>query len=150
MISILNRLLGPSLFLGEVGPRSAWRIIGWWEVCRVAFNLIVGIAGLVTLATGILAMGIANAFLETPLHRLDPPLFFFALIYAVAANLCYTGGWLAELVCRRMWPATRGDLAPLWLRLGLVFSIFVTLLPAVLAVAFAVHAILTRQPLIAT
>lgn len=149
MTAILDRFLGASLFEREVGPRSAWRIVGWWEARRVAFNLIVGIAGLVTIATGTLALGIANAFLEKPLHRPDPPLFFFALIYAVAANLCYTGGWLAELVCRRMWPATRGDLAALWLRLGLVFSILVTLLPAFLAVAFALHAILTHRPLIA-
>jgi len=56
MIAILNRLLGSSLFFGEVGPRSAWRIIGWWEVRRVAFNLIVGITGLVK---GIPALGSA-------------------------------------------------------------------------------------------
>jgi len=33
-------------------------------------------------------------------------------------------------------------------RLGLVFSILVTLLPAVFAMGFALHAFLTRRPLI--
>lgn len=149
MTSILNRFLGPSLFESEDGPRSAWQVIGWWEVRRVAFNLVVGIAGILTIATGALALGTANAFLQTPLHRPDPPLFFFVLVYAVLANLCYTGGWVAELACRRLWPATRGDLAAVSFRLGLLFSILVTLLPAFLAVAFAVHAILTHNPLIA-
>lgn len=149
MNAIINRLLGPSFFETEAGQRTVWQVIGWWEVRRVAFNLVVGIAGMLTIATGALALGTANAFLQTPLHRPDPPLFFFVLVYGVLANLLYTGGWMAELACRRMWPSTRGHLAPVSLRLGLVFSILVTLLPAIFAVTFAVHAILTHRPLIA-
>jgi hypothetical protein len=93
-------------------------------------------------------MSVTNAFLETPLHRPDPPLFLFVLAYAVVVNLFYTGGWWVELVGRRLWPAMEGDLPVLAFRLGLVLSILVTTLPAVLATAFAVHAILTRRPLI--
>lgn len=148
MSAIFEKFLGSSLFECEAGSRSAWQVIGWWEVRRVAFNLVVGIAGIITVATVVLALGTANAFLHSPLHRPDPPLFFFVLVYAVLANFCYTFGWVVELACRRCWPATRGELGALWLRLGLWFSVLVTLLPAAIAVAFAVHAIFTRRPLI--
>ena len=148
MNRILTRLLGTSFFQRPTGMTSAWETIGWWETRRVPFNLIVGIVGIMTIATGTLAMSVANAFLETPLHRPDPPLFFFALAYAVVVNLFYTGGWVVELVWRRLWPTTEDALPALAFRLGLVLSILVTTLPAVLATAFAVHAILTRRPLI--
>jgi len=147
--AILSRLFGASLFHREPAIATPWAIVGWWEVRRVPFNLIVGMVGIVTVATGSLAMSVTNAFLETPLHRPDPPLFFFALIYALVVNLFYTGGWLAELLWRRMWGGPHGELATLSFRLGLLFSILITLLPAVIAVAFAVHAIVTRRPLIA-
>lgn len=148
MNAILGRFLGASLFQRETGTVDAWRIIGWWEVRRVAFNLIIGIAGIVTITTGVLAMSIANAFLETPIQRPDPPLFFFAFLYAVVVNVFYTGGWVAELCWRRCWRTDPSGLAMLSFRLGLVLSILVTLFPAVIAVAFAVHAIFARKPLI--
>ena len=148
MNAILNSLFSASLFQRPTGITNAWQTIGWWETRRVPFNLIVGIVGIMTIATGTLAMSVANAFLETPLHRPDPPLFFFALAYAVVVNLFYTGGWVVELVWRQLWPTTEDALPALAFRLGLVLSILVTTLPAVLATAFAVHAILTRRPLI--
>ncbi len=137
-----------SLFQREPSIATPWSIIGWWEVRRIHLNLIIGIVGIVTVATGSLAMSITNAYLDTPIHRPDPPLFFFALIYAFVVNLFYTGGWLAELVWRRWWGGPHGELAMLSFRLGLLFSILITLLPAMIAVAFAIHAIVTRRPLI--
>ncbi len=148
MNAILDRFFGASLFQRNTGIVGPWPIIGWWETRRIPFNLILGIVGIVTVITGTLAMSLANAFLETPIQRPDPPLFFFAFLYAVVVNVFYTGGWLAELVWRRWWQADQGDLAVLSFRLGLMFSILVTLLPAVVAVAFAVHAVLARKPLI--
>lgn len=148
MNAILSRVFRAPLFRRETAMADAWQTIGWWEVRRIPFNLIIGIVGTVTLATGGVAMSVTNAFLETPIQRPDPPLFFFALLYAVAVNFFYTGGWLAELFCRRLWPSTPSTLATLLFRLGLLFSILVTLLPAAVAVSFAVHAILTRKPLI--
>lgn len=149
MKTLLDRVLGASLFQREPGISGPWQTIGWWEARRIAFNLIVGIVGILTVATGILAISVTNAYLTTPLQRPDPPLFFFAAIYAVVANLFYTGGWMAELVFGRLWPTAQGNLGVLSFRLGILFSMLVTLLPAVMAVAFAVHAILTRRPLIA-
>ena len=147
MNAILVRLFGVSLFQRESGIADHWQIIGWWETRRVPFNLIVGIVGILTIASGLLAMSIANAFLETPIHRPDPPLFLLVFLYAVVVNLFYTGGWFAELVYRRLWRTAQGELAVLSFRLGLLLTILVTLLPSLFAVAFAVHAVLTRKPL---
>ncbi|MFM7215252.1 MAG: hypothetical protein ACKO3H_10275 [Verrucomicrobiota bacterium] len=148
MNTILDRLLGAPLFHREAGAGGAWQTIGWWEARRAPFNLILGIVGMVTVVLGTVAMGVANAFLETPIHRPDPPLFFFALVYAVMVNLLYTGGWVVELVSGRFWGKAQNDLAVLSFRLGLLLSVLVTLFPAVISVAFALHAILTRRPLI--
>ena len=148
MNTILDRFLGASLFHRDAHVGGVWQTIGWWEVRRVPFNLILGIVGMVTVVTGTVAMSLANAFLETPIHRPDPPLFFFALLYAVVVNVLYTGGWLAELVLGRCWGTVQDGLAVVSFRLGLLLSVVVTLMPAVIAVAFAVHAILTRRPLI--
>ncbi len=148
MNTFLDRLLGATLFHRDVEATGPWQTLGWWEARRAPFNLIVGIAGIATVATGTVAMGVANAFLETPVHRPDPPLFFFTLLYAIVANVFYTGGWVAELVWVQLWGKAQNDLAVVSFRLGLLLSVLVTLLPAVISIAFAIHAILTRRPLI--
>ena len=149
MKTILTKVLGAPLFHREAGTGGAWQTIGWWEVRRAPFNLIVGIAGIATVATGTVAMSLANAFLENPIHRPDPPLFFFALLYAFVVNVFYTGGWVAELGLAQLWGKAQSNLAVVSFRLGLLLSVLVTLLPAVFSMAFAIHAILTRRPLIA-
>lgn len=149
MKATLAEWMANPLFLRDPGLEAPGQIIGWWEARRIPYNLIVGIAGIVSIAAVVLSVGVANAFLETPLQRPDPPLFFFAALYAVAANLGYTGSWVVELITGRFRGVRSGDLAVLSFRLGLVFSVLVTLLPAVFAGAFALHAILTRRPLIA-
>jgi hypothetical protein len=146
MMTILNRLRRVELFRREPGLTHPWQIIGWWEVRRVPYNLIVGIAGLISLAVCVLAVGVGGSFLKEPLQRPDPPLFGVVLVYAVVANICYSGGWLAELVWLRLWRTHQPCLAVLSFGLGLLFSILVTLLPAVAAVSWMAYMLLSRQP----
>jgi hypothetical protein len=67
------------------------------------FNLIIGSAGLVACILVVL-MALAR---EIPLQREfgipDPPIFaaFEILIYGILANVCYTLGWIAELILRK-------------------------------------------------
>jgi|GEM_PF-1630118 len=63
-------------------------------------------------------------------------------------NILYTSGWVIKLVSGRLWGKAQNDLAVLPFRLGLLLSVLVTLFPAVISVAFALDAILTRRPLI--
>ena len=67
----------------------------------------------------------------------DPPLFalFAVSIYAIMANVCYTGGWVAELVIRKAWPEQADRFAALSLALGVVFAVVLTLSPGVVVSA---------------
>lgn len=135
-----------ALFQREAELTDTWQIIGWWETRRVPYNLLVGIAGLVSIAACFLALGVGGAFLKEPLQRPDPPLFGLVFVYAVIANVFYLGGWLAELAWLRLWRIRQPRLAVLSFSLGLLFSILMTLLPAVAAVSWVAYTFLTRQP----
>ena len=105
-----------------------------------------GIAGLVSIAACWLAVGVGGAFLDKPLQRPDPPLFGIVLVYAVLANVFFSGGWLAELIWLRLWRIRQPRLAVLSFSLGVLLSILLTLLPAVAAVSWVAYTLLTRQP----
>ena len=70
----------------------------------------------------------------------------FAIFLNGIANVFYSGGWLAELIWLRLWRIRQPRLAVLSLGLGLLFSILLTLLPAVAAVSWVAYTLLTRQP----
>jgi heme/copper-type cytochrome/quinol oxidase subunit 4 len=57
---------------------------------------------------------------------------FGVIIYGVLANVCFTGGWVAELIVQRIWPEEANQFASTSFSLGLVFSVLLTLTPAVL------------------
>jgi hypothetical protein len=100
-------------------PRSAWRVVGWWEARRPAYNLAVGAAGTVTL----LALGLLG---------LLPPLRALAVLvpsYAIMANVCYSAGPCADLLARRIGGPDWAPIGPTLLRYGFALSIGLTLLP---------------------
>jgi hypothetical protein len=66
----------------------------------------------------------------------DPPVFgvFGVIAYAIIANICYTGGWIAELFVRTwMLPADSCSFGLRTFRRGMKFSICLTLFPGVLS-----------------
>jgi hypothetical protein len=64
----------------------------------------------------------------------DPPLFvvFGVFAYGIGANICYTGGWVAEIAGRKQRRGRAGEFAEKTFALGLLFSVLLTLAPAVL------------------
>ena len=92
----------------------------------------VGAAGLVSICLVLAAAFIAESFYQFSYAMPDPPIaaVFAIILYAVAANVCYTGGWIAEIVARKAWPAKASRLKDsfLW---GSVFSMGLTLLPGI-------------------
>jgi hypothetical protein len=115
-------------------PLETWRqVVLWWEVRRLAYNLIVGGAGV---ATCLLMVGIA-AFSERelgePIGMPDPPLFGILLIvlYGMAANICYTFGWIAELCLKRLWQSRADQFGQVSFASGLAFSVILTFVPSV-------------------
>ena len=118
----------------ETPISTAWQAIGWWEARRVAFNLVVGSAGLLSsLVVGVVGFGSYFLF-DSEFGFPGEPLFavMAVLIYAILANVCYTGGWIAELAIRKAWPAQADRFATLTLATGIVFSTLLSLAPGVL------------------
>jgi hypothetical protein len=122
-MSALVRLLYPLPDL----RRTPGSIIAWWERRRLRYNAVVGASGLVTLATinliGALPPEPRAIFLPLP----------GIVVYAVMANLCYSGGWGVELLVRRLWGDEVRPVGPVLFRQGLIFSVGLTLLPVILA-----------------
>jgi hypothetical protein len=110
--------------------RTPVSMLVWWESRRLAYNRAVGTAGLVTLA----------GFLVLTPDRPGPSwheLLGVVLVYGVLANICYTGGWLVELLARRVWGREAPYMGPLLFREGLIFSVGLTLFPLLLLVLFS-------------
>lgn len=66
--------------------------------------------------------------------------FLTVILYALAANLCYTLGWITELLWAWGETSRTENIRPKVFRLGLIVSAGVTLLPAiVLTLIWAAH-----------
>ena len=105
--------------------RTPLSLLRWWESRRVKYNLVVGSAGLVTLATMTLAALVLPSGQLPPLRGLAA----VVLIYALLANACYSLGWVTEVVARLVWGNRAPFMGPLLFREGLIFSVGLTLLP---------------------
>lgn len=122
------------LFARKEEDTSLLAVIKWWELRRIPYNLIVGVFGVFTCVITVLVAAIASEKFGEPLGLPDPPIIavFAVILFAVMANVCYTGGWVAELLVRAIWKERAGDFAQISFTLGLLFSAVVTLAPAVL------------------
>lgn len=122
---LFSSFLKPLLSVPE-GKRSALNVVSWWESRRLVYNLIVGACGLPTLVVLVLTHAVPFWFLG-----------FGTILYAVAANACYTLGWMAELVSRACFAEKSRHMGPMLLTLGLVFSMAITIACAlIIPVAF--------------
>ena len=109
------------------GERTAWRIIGWWELRRILYNAILLITGVIET---VLFFVVAN----DPIRFLPPP--FFALmgfmLYVGAANFCYTFGWVFELFLNKLLHIKTNGFAKYSFIIGCIFAVFVNILPGIL------------------
>jgi hypothetical protein len=111
-------------------------IVKWWENRRVFYNEVVGIVGLVTvflmICCGIISELLVGEAIGIPASPIFIP--FGAIVFGFLANVCYTGGWIAELLLSRFKPDTNTNaFGVIAFRMGVTFSVSVTLLPAVLS-----------------
>lgn len=122
-MSVLTRTLFP---LPDC-RRTPFSLLTWWESRRLTYNLVVGGAGLLTLGT-VAIVGLlppAPPIPGVPWVRLLGG----AVVYGVAANLCYSLGWLVELAMRALWGEEAPFAGPALFRQGLSFAVGLTLLP---------------------
>jgi hypothetical protein len=112
--------------------RSPLRVVQWWESRRLSYNGIVGATGLATLVyVNGLELLLGQGWL-TPLTGPGSAMRVLTIVgYAVAANACYSLGSVVEIVAERWLKRPVYGLGPALFRHGLVFSVGLTLLPAV-------------------
>lgn len=111
--------------------------IVWWEKRRILFNLAVLAAGL---ATGLI-IELIGSRLAKPGGDVEEPLGIVAgvIVYALAANACYTLGWITEIIWSGGDIARTEAIRPKAFRIGIIFSVVITLLPGILVpVAWAI------------
>ena len=116
-------------FRNEVACRSAADVIAWWETRRLPFNVAVGATGLFTYAAVQLILLVPPRPMPIPLA----PSLVIALVYGVLANVCYTGGWMAELWLRKSLGRDTETVGPTLFRYGFAFSAGLTLFPIAIA-----------------
>jgi len=109
------------LFRVPGGQRSALRIIWWWELRRIPYNLIMAVVGM---ASMFCIVGIDALPPRLPEEQLMWSPGFSAMGFGILANIAYTAGWIVELILR---PALPNDA----FKFGLGFSIVMAIVPPV-------------------
>ncbi len=123
-------------------------VIRWWEGRRLFYNLAVGSTGLITCLLLVICAAISESMVGEPIGMPDGPLLgvFAIFFYATVANMCYTAGWITELLVRAAGKADAAEKVALKaFRLGVTFSVLLTLGPAVFCWAAFAVALLTGQ-----
>jgi len=106
---------------------SSSQIILWWEGRRIFYNVLVGIVGFVSVA---IFLGLGRSVMAEDEPIFSPFLLFVGiLLYGIGANICYTLGWMTELVLRRLSSRDTEKFAQAAFKIGLGFSCVVTSLP---------------------
>lgn len=138
MIATAQRILATRLFSRAAELRTIPQIVWWWEMRRVPYNLIVGLTGILTCFLVVAISGLIPRG-ESSLAGGGSPIFEIAsiILYGIVANACYSGGWISEILAKAIWKERAGAIGEISFAFGLVFSVVVTLLPAIVIFCFA-------------
>lgn len=141
---LLSYVSTSTLCRRDVPVKNAKDVIGWWETRRIPFNLIVGTAGIITCIVIGVVGSVAYFLFDSEFGFPDPPIFALVgvVLYGIFANVCFSGGWLAELIVRKLWPSEADRFSTLSLSLGLIFSVVLTLAPAIVIGVAGVFALI--------
>jgi hypothetical protein len=108
-------------------PLSRLQIVAWWEARRVPYNLIVGSIGVVSLLLFSLFIGLTHE-LKPGEDAIEPMALFVA---PIAVNICYTAGWIVELISDAIRRKGSSPIGPLLLKLGVGLSVFIVSAPSI-------------------
>jgi hypothetical protein len=109
--------------------------VGWWEKRRLYFNAVLAVAGTIACVLMIACGFISEPIVGEAIGLPDPPMLvpLGIVAYAILANICYTGGWIVELFVARSNLAIKTGFGLRAFRIGMKFSICLTVFPAVLS-----------------
>jgi len=108
--------------------RNLFQIIIWWELRRILYNIIVLIAGILSIVIMVTAAS-GRVHLEPGEDFYEP---IMIPIFAFLCNIGYTLGWLTEVFIKRS--LTYG---PKMFRRGLYLTLFLIFLPSTMWVIIA-------------
>jgi hypothetical protein len=107
-------------------PRTTWKIIRWWESRRLKYNLIVG-------GTGLLSLGVIRVMTSLPPDPIHIPYVIQPIIaFGALANICYLLGPAGEILVEKVGGGKILPTGPSFWRMGLTFSVGLTLLPTLI------------------
>lgn len=110
-------------------PRRVGAIIRWWEARRPLYNLVVGGAGVVSLAVVTVV-----SWFPPDGPRLGLPPWQPIVVFGVLANVCYLLGPVVEIAVQKLWHGQILPVGPALFRMGLTFSVGLALLPILLVI----------------
>ena len=132
MFAIFQKFRTLRLFERPEHLETPRQIILWWERRRLPFNIIVGATGILTCTLLLVGEMLAEKIFGDEVGGGSPILAVFGVFaYGIMANICYTGGWISELVAKYIWKEQAQNLGKIAFALGIVFSVLLTLLPVV-------------------
>ena len=115
------------MFSPQPPPVSLWRVILWWELRRIPYNILVGLYGVFCLIVFLWAIT-TSGYLKPGEDAVEP----MALLAApFGVNICYTLGWLVEVPARTLVPSLSPRFGPLLMRMGIELSVLLISVPAV-------------------
>jgi hypothetical protein len=116
------------LFAKPPAPPSAGTIIRWWEARRLHYDLLVlGTIVLVSIVKIWIPWSSADLYGGARLTlTFWQSILLQVLLVLLPANIWYTGGWLTELLLRKVFRVPAGAFGPWALGIGMAFSILFT------------------------
>lgn len=131
-VPTVKRVLDWRLFQRRAPATNAFDVIRWWELRRIPFNAAVGGAGLIACSLILAVAATVERRFGEDWFPNAPSLVVVPVLYGLGANICFTFGWIGELIVRKLWP-DRGNLyAETSFVLGAGFSLALTMTPALL------------------
>lgn len=130
-MKIIGKAVG-WLFSPPPSPISWAKVILWWEIRRIPYNIFAGLYGILCFFIFLWAM-------TTSGPSDDGEDFFepFALFLApFVVNFCYTLGWLVGVAARTLLPSLSPRFGPGLMKVGIGFSVLMISIPAVISVGF--------------
>jgi len=122
---------------------TPWDVICWWERLRWVYNGAVGAAGAIAvlgyaLLVSVYSWGTGTSLLQYYVMQIAIPV----VVYAVAANLFYTAGWISEVLLVWYTDIETEDFAKIAFVGGTVLSVILTILPGLFLLLFGILGLL--------
>jgi hypothetical protein len=122
------------LFIVNTQKDRPWyKVVLWWELRRILYNIIL-------LISGIIALTILGLIVKDLTSFFSPPIFFFMAtgVFIVVANIFYTLSWIFQLITLNSSNRFNQKITPRLLIYGIAFSFLIQLIPSISAATYTI------------